>query len=178
MNWYKQAQHDMYGQPLDFKEQMEAPLYQGLLDNSKMEWYSPKAEDYVKGPTKDYMAEMKNMKGDLVYMSPDEYINECVTGAQQGYFSDGLSKPFDELKKEMIQWRRMSTTEEGGSLIEQYKDRWVKGEQPSMGYIIYHDGEYFGQEGLHRALMAKDLGVQTIPVLIINKGSQKWIGIK
>jgi hypothetical protein len=39
-----------------------------------------------------------------------------------------------------------------------------------MGYIIYSGGEYYGQEGLHRALMAKDLGVRTIPVLIVNKG--------
>jgi hypothetical protein len=170
MNWYKFAQYDQYGVPLSFKEEVEAPTYQSLLSDREMGWHSPPEYEYKRGPTRDYMREMKGMTGEIEWMTPDEYINLCSREAHKNAIDQGQTdKTYEEFRDMIVRMRRNSIGEDDRSLIEEYQDRWISGEQPPMGYIIYSRGSYFGQEGMHRALMAKDLGVSEIPVLIINK---------
>ena len=166
MNWYKRSQYNQYGIPLEFKEKVEAPIYNDLLSEREMGWYDSKNLEYKRGPVRDYMKERKGMKGEIKWMSPDGYIDIVTAGA---YNVSQNSPEFEYFKSLIIKGRRESINDEDYNLIENYKDRWVNGEQPYMGYIIYSMGTYFGQEGLHRAIMAKDLDVKEIPVLIINK---------
>lgn len=164
LNWYRTAQSNIHGYPLEFKEEVGND-YDELLSEEPFEWSN---EKWKTGPKKDYFKEMKGRTGEIRWMSPDEYIDICAMGfyGKTEYFKN---ESFQEYKKEMIQMRRRSTKgEEGPNLIETYQDRWVNGEQPYMGYITYQNGEFRGQEGLHRAIMALDLGIESIPILIVN----------
>lgn len=174
MNWYKKAQYDMYGQPLEFREESDVPDYQDLISDKEHEWYSYPFEDrdYKKGPIRDYKKEMEGLTGKIKWMSPDEYIDTCINGAYEFYkdsneYRDIIS--YEQYKHVALNARRSSISEDDKSLIESYKDRWVAGEQPPMGHLKYFKGEFTGQEGMHRALMAKDLGIIEMPVLIINE---------
>ncbi len=167
MNWYKRAQSNIYGIPLEFKEET-GNEYDELLSEKPFQWSN---EAWKTGPKKDYFREMKRETGKIEWMPPEEYIDICAWGF---YSKNPHTEPFKEFKEEMINMRRRSTEGlKGRNLIEIYQDRWVSGEQPPMGYIIYRDGEFKGQEGLHRAIMAQDLGIDSIPVLIVNKKTKE-----
>lgn len=167
MNWFKKAQWDMYGRPLEFQEETDNLMYNRTVSDESRSWYDNEGK-YTKGPAKSFYEEMRGLTGEIEWMSPDEYIDRCVEGA---YGAEKPSVEYERWKRLVIQDRRSSIigNDSGNSLIDAYKDRWIAGEQPPMGYITYDEGEYSGQEGLHRALMAKDLGVIEIPVLIINR---------
>lgn len=176
MNWYKLAQYDMYSQPLTFQEQTDVPYYDTLISDYPRTWHDPQSQKLQKRPIKDYMREVKNMTGNIEWMSPDEYIDEVargfVVGEKLRLDSGKVSIPdFEDARSNLVDSRRTSyDTETGKNLIEDYKERWINGEQPPMGYLIYtKEGRLWGQEGLHRAIMAKDLGVSQIPVLIVRK---------
>ncbi len=167
MNWYKLSQYDMYGQPLEFQDRSDNLMFDQTVSNESRSWYDNES-NYRKGPTKDFYKEMRGLTGEIEWMSPDEYIERVVRGA---YETEQPNTPYEQWKNFVIQHRRSSIIGDDNSknLIEAYKDRWIAGEQPPMGYILYGEGGYIGQEGFHRALMAKDLGIIEIPVLILNR---------
>ncbi len=177
MNWYKKAQWDMFGQPLEFQEKIQDPVYNEMISGKDLSWHDEKKE-YKTGPAKDYYEKMKGITGEIVWMSPDEYIDRCIKGGYKIYLEtvgSWFGKPnfsYEQFKNVTIEARRYSTVGvyNNKNLLDIYKDRWVAGEQPPMGYITYNnEGEYVGQQGMHRAIMAKDLGVIQIPVLIVNE---------
>jgi hypothetical protein len=217
MNWYKKAQYDMYGQPLEFEESTTNNMYDQLISDKRKTWWSDNQERI--GTEKDYQKEMKNRTGQIEWMSPDEYINRCLEGnynspsaaipstenqnrrdfqkwkednqivtddpqVYEKWKKDNFTedRPYQEYKKDMLDYRRNSELGEHWNYdkkdwdnseqnkIESFQDRWIAGEKPPMGYITYtEEGEYYGQEGLHRAMMAKDMGIDEIPVLIITR---------
>lgn len=156
MNWYKKAQYNQYGVPLDFEERTGIPFYDDTLSNREMTWTDPKTWNQKSGLLKDYLKEIKGRESHIEYMSPDEYIDICAVG-------------FNKTKEEIIKRRRSPAFENGMTLIDKYKQRWIDGENPPMGFIEYVNGQFSGQEGLHRAIMAKEMGVELIPVLIMNR---------
>ena len=215
MNWYKTAQYDMYGQPLEFKEKTDNQMYDQLVSDKRKKWWSDNEERI--GTEKEYQQEVKNRTGQIEWMSPDEYINKCLEGnynspsaaipstenrnrqdferwmeenpqdsndpqAYENWKKENFTedRPFEEYKDDMLDYRRNNTlgkhwddskgdwANSEQNSIESFKDRWINGEQPPMGYITYTGkGQYYGQEGLHRAMMAKDMGIKEIPVLVI-----------
>lgn len=176
MNWYKQAQWDMYGQPLEFQEQTNNLMYNQTVSDKNRSWYDNEGE-YKKGPVKDFYEKMRGMTGEIKWMSPDEYIDICVKGI---YYTDKTiseNYSYEKFRESVIRGRRSSIVEDSKnkSLLDSYKDRWITGEQPPMGYITYEGGEFIGQEGMHRAIMAKDLGIIQIPVLIINRNENELV---
>lgn len=160
MNWYKKAQYNQYGIPLEFKEKTSVPFYDDSISDKQMEWYDPQKDQYIVGPKKQYYKERKGYNSEVKWMSPSYYIYLCA----KGFLEKGEIKStnINDAIKEVVQFRDKDK-------IEKYKDRWFNGEEPYMGYILYHNGSFYGQEGLHRALMAKDMGVKSIPVLIVDK---------
>lgn len=158
MNWYKKAQYNQYGVPLDFETNLRGGYYDTISDE-KTNWVDPKTHEYKTGPMKDYTREVEGYTSKIEWMSPDEYIYACA----------GDSENKEESIRFMTETRRRSYDHKGRNLIEEYKKRWINGENPPMGYLIYVNGKYWGQEGLHRAIMAKDIGVDLIPVLVINR---------
>jgi len=92
---------------------------------------------------REYMQTEKGKTGEIVYMSPDEYLSKIApAGPTQ-------------------------------SSIDYMKAKLAKGEKLGMPHIDYTEttigGKHPGQEGRNRAYLAKELGLKEIPVLEIRK---------
>ena len=108
----------------------------------------------------EYFAEKKGYTFEIVEMSPDDYLYEVAWG---------FSKDKEEKASPKELRRRFEHERISKELIEKYTDRWKKGEKPPMLTIEYRKTKYgdifFAQEGIHRAVMAKRLGVKKVPVM-------------
>lgn len=97
-------------------------------------------DDIINYP--DYMRENKGVCGVIEYMSPEEYLSICYEYQGDTFVVD--KEAYDKL-------------------LEAVKN----GAEIDMPVLDFRDG-YFFQEGRHRAVLAKDLGVDKIPVLVVN----------
>lgn len=104
--------------------------------------------DYRKDP--EYFAKNKDIVTSVERMSPDEYIEEAT-----GILASKGIQTADEI---LVQ--RSKDTEN----IDFLKDRIQSGEKTGAPYLDYKNA---GQEGLHRAIAAKELGMESIPVQVI-----------
>jgi len=110
----------------------------------KKETGIPNIDDIEGDP--EYFAKNKNKVLVDKEMTPDEYIKEA---------SEGFGTPVDKLMKSRDR-----------SLIDKYKQDMENGDIfPALS--INKSGETFSQEGLHRAQAAKELGIQTLPVRVV-----------
>lgn len=91
-----------------------------------------------------YHKRAKGMTFKIVYMSPDEYLTRCARM---------FNTPF---KYRMIE----------SQLVEKYKKRVLNGSKMPLPVI---DEKEQSQEGRHRAMVAKELGVKRMPVLIVQR---------
>jgi hypothetical protein len=163
MNWYKIAQSE---ESFQFQNRTDIPYYDDTLSEKKMEMYDHTTGVAKQIPLKQYMKEKKGISSEVVYMSPDEYINRCLEGSYPNFLEDNKGKSgvsFEKFKDYTLKYR------DNPELIQEYKEKWIGGSNPPMPYILYYNGEYSDQEGYHRALLAKQLGVKQMPVLIVNE---------
>jgi len=86
----------------------------------------------------------------VVLMSPDKYLKEWEFAA--------IKKP-EEAKR---------VQENAQAKIDIYKDAMNKGDKFPLPWLRYIDGGFTGQEGYHRANAAKQLGIEKIPVAILD----------
>jgi len=105
----------------------------------------PMYDDWLKDT--DYAREQKGFDVYVVNISPDEYISACVKGFKSTYESIIRSR-----------------TDSGK--VEEYAELMKSGETFPMLMVQYSLDGYFTQEGLHRALAAKSLGIDKVPVLV------------
>ena len=96
-----------------------------------------------------YMQKSKNRTGEVVYMTPSQYYEECAT------------KIFDTTVAELKRQRRANSED-----ITQYIDDMLSGDKFPLCYLNYAD---HGQEGLHRMMAAGEaFGWDTkFPVLVV-----------
>ena len=99
--------------------------------------------------SKEYHREKKNQTGEVVYMSPDEYIKRSIAGF------NSIGEPGENTEKTR-----------SPDLIDKYAQMMKDGTKFDMPILDYRDN-YFSQEGLHRAMAARKLGVSKIPVAIL-----------
>ena len=111
---------------------------------------TPNQIDMLKDP--EYMAKKKGMVGEIVWMSPQEYIERC----EQGFKSTG--------SKGLVRQGR------DPKLIKQYAQEMQKGDKFPMLELDYRGG--FAQEGLHRAMAAELLGVRKVPVFVTKESPE------
>ena len=99
-----------------------------------------------------YMQSVKNLTGDIVLMSPNEYYAECVANIFHGRSS------LEDVK--------LSRKSSSGPYAE-YLDAMRRGDKFPVPVLNYADD---GQEGLHRMMVAGDLyGWDTkFPVLVVS----------
>lgn len=117
----------------------------------------PTYDDMMANP--DYFARAKRRKGGIVMMGPDEYIQRAAKGFQK----------FDpDSSIESVVAGRDS------ALIDRYAKEMQAGDKFPTIMLDYSIG--FGQEGLHRALAAKKLGIEEIPVMIVSMTRKKERG--
>ena len=103
----------------------------------------PTPDDMMKSP--EYFAQKKGKVFDLVYMSPDEYMQ--VVADNFGGMRQAMSGVQDDL-------------------VDKYAQMMKDGSRAPMPTLDYRDG-YFGQEGRNRAMAAKKIGVTSMPVMIM-----------
>lgn len=96
----------------------------------------------------DYWREKKGVVGGVQWMSPTQYIQACEMGfrrsGSQGLVRQGRSE----------------------KLIKQYASDMQRGDKFPMLELDYRK-DYFGQEGLHRAMAAEIINVKKVPVFIM-----------
>jgi hypothetical protein len=147
-----------------FVPETDIPFYQNTIDESAFQG----AGDFV--TVKDYMAAVKGKEGRVVYMTPDQYMKRVGEGfwsnlvAQQGseeaaiqYAQKGGYKgnTKEEIIREMMDSR---ISDESLDRIQNFEKIYA----PSLDY----EPGSFSQEGHHRALYAKQEGIQKIPVVV------------
>lgn len=86
---------------------------------------------------KEYFAKVKGMIGEVVYMAPDEYLSK-------------------------IPYQPRSQTS-----IDYMKKKIKSGEKLPMPYLDYSGPGRVSQEGRNRSYLAKELGIEKIPVLVV-----------
>jgi hypothetical protein len=97
-------------------------------------------------------------------MSPDQYIQQ----AYEGFREHGGLESW-QTKDDLLRSR-------SNLLVNKYADRMKRGEKFPMVVLdhssvpVFRGGKEksFSQEGLHRAMAAKKLGVNRIPVMIVD----------
>ena len=107
-------------------------------------------DSMIKNPS--YFKKAKGKKFTIKLMSPDQYMKEV---AKQQKTSVGF------------QYERIEP-----KLVKKYKEMTLAGSPMSM-LTIESTEHYTGQEGRHRAMVAKELGVKKVPVMIIEDMKQK-----
>jgi len=110
------------------------------------EYNTPNQMEIMANP--DYWREKKGVVGSVQWMTPTQYIQACEIGFRNNG-SEGLV--------------RGGRTPE---LIKKYAFDMKRGDKFPMLELDYRD-DYFGQEGLHRAMAAEDIGVKKLPVFIM-----------
>jgi len=165
MNWYKKSQKDNLGNPLEFNTKTtDFPYYDQTIGESKklIPHYDHKTNTLKQLTQKEYMKDVKGVSSEIVWMSPEEYIDKCVSEGFLNFQKLNPSVTIDKYKKMILDMRN------NPEKINKYKKMWMEGSKPPMPFIIYYGKEYGDQEGFHRALLAKELNVSKIPVLIVN----------
>ena len=118
----------------------EMPFYDDMID-------ALQANDKY---TLDYLAREKGLKPELVKMSPDEYIDAVVKG-----FSSTRENVVRERDTEKVE--RFAKKMEGGEKF------------PILTLDYTRNPKRVSQEGVHRSLAAKEIGVKEVPVLIVRE---------
>lgn len=113
-------------------------------------------DDFLNPKDLEYMQKQKNLTGEIVMMSPNEYFQECA----DRIFTNGHT--VEDLKHQ----REASTEKGGGRTIDKYKDMMANGTKFDMCMLNYAQ---HSQEGLHRMYAAGELlGWDTkFPVLVV-----------
>ncbi len=126
-------------------------FYDALLDEKQAEYY----------------AKNKKAVGEVLYISPDNYIDFAAKGNWEEYGREGT---FENFRENTIAQKQTDFGKENIQKLKKIVEEGGKIDMPVLEY--YQDGHFRSQEGYHRALMAKELGVEMIPVLVVNAPEQ------
>lgn len=123
----------------------------------------PKVDELLYEPK--YTAS-KNYFGKLVETTPDKYIEEALKGF------NSLTKNYGGKAitlDDMINHRMVDGSMDNLLQMNAKGDKyWL----PYLEYGKYEGGPIFEQEGLHRALTLKKMGIDKMPVVIANRGTK------
>lgn len=115
------------------KDDTGMPFYNGLIKNP------------------DYHRDYKKVQGEIVIMSPDEYLDRCAK-------IFGISRARSD---QAIDFDRAI------DIAKKVRDSGSKLPLPVLDY------KTMNQEGRHRAIMAKRLKLNKMPVLVVTKVREK-----
>jgi len=104
---------------------------------------------------REYYEKRKGERAHIEYMSPDAYFDRVDEGFKSRVPDD---KQYEVRTQVPDNYRN-----------PKLKEAAMRGDKFAMPFIEYDEGEFVSQEGRHRATMAKDLGVEKMPVVIIDK---------
>lgn len=141
-----------------FDEIVEAVTF---LDKTDLPLY----DQMMKNP--EYYRDEKGMEFEIIDMPPQTYIDLCVEGFWNRSHHIRRQYNFDKEKiRKHIEGDRERTI--------QGSDFWKKEDHEFyMPVLEFGRGSDFAQEGLHRALLARDKKVNEIPVFVMFNNTNK-----
>ena len=110
------------------------------------EYNTPNQMEMMANP--DYWREKKGVEGGVHWMTPTEYIRACEIGFRRAN-EHGLVR-----------------SGRNPELVKEYAQAMKQGDIFPMLELDYRD-DFFGQEGLHRAMAAEMINVKKVPVFIM-----------
>ena len=113
---------------------------------------------------KDYYAKEKGMEADFVYMTPDEYLEALLkkNGGISSYQTiDDIVKRSRETTPNHKGWRDYAEDMRAGN----FNSKLSEGGKFPPPYLAYR-ASGVEQEGIHRALAARSLGITKMPVVV------------
>ena len=116
----------------------------------------------------DYARETKGRFSEIFLMTPEDYINLCDYG-------------FSQTNQQHTRQKMLDSRYHDKQDIEDLKN---KLQNDTIDMLTLEFGmengniKYFTQEGLHRAIAAKELGMKEIPVLVMFSGEKGLKGLK
>lgn len=116
------------------------------LNPFKMSTTVPHYDDLLNGKDTDYYKLKFHEQANLVWMSPEEYLEGCAK-----IFNTSYDKQYSQ-----------GNTKETNTYAKNMKD----GNKFPLPYLNYVNS---GQEGRHRAVACMKLGISKIPVLVISE---------
>ncbi len=121
---------------------------------------------------KEYYEKIKGVTGSVVNISPDEYLERAASGQWEQMRPNQKTdwKNYDEFKTYVTEKQRISEDK-----IKALSNKLEKGEKWNIPSLEYDKdtGKFRSQEGYHRAILAKRMGLKEIPVMLINELSPK-----
>jgi hypothetical protein len=149
----------------DKQSDTEGEKTENLKDNDYSAYFSDKRtgmsmyDDVLED--KNY-AETKQRFPKLIEMSPDDYIEIVRQGFNKNYEKYG--------EKERVKTKEQLIASRKDKSLSDLRNKFgkVKLDMPMIAYDTREDGdiEMSSQEGLHRAILAKEQGIKNIPVAI------------
>ena len=125
-----------------------------LIEDSSVVGFTPEKtgmsmydEILLQPQLKDYFRNQKNMDFKIEYMSPREYLSRT----KEGFLKTGA--PGDFIPDE--------------ESVKKYAEMMKNGTLFNMPTLDYMRGR-FNQEGRHRAMAAEMIGIEKIPVFVVN----------
>lgn len=122
---------------------IEAPKLETKVMPHQIEMPFPNLVEMKMNP--EYWAKHKGKKYKEVLMTPDEYMQEISKG-----FGMSVKTVTDDADKK---------------LVDEYSNAMIRGDK--FPKLVLDISGYFGQEGRHRALAAKQAGYEKVPVVVI-----------
>ena len=117
---------------------------------------------------REYYEKVKGITGKVVFISPDEYLERATRGQWEAMRPNQRSdwKNYDDFKTYVVEKQRISEDK-----IKALQDKLKKGERWNIPSLEYdkETGKLRSQEGYHRAILAKRMGIKQIPVMEVNK---------
>lgn len=121
---------------------------------------------------KEYYAKHKDLVGEIKYITPDEYLNIVTDSFWEKYPEKDKKILGEDGKEKFIKWFNSSRIRrESVDGIKQLIKEKVDIHLPFIEF--YKEGKGISQEGNHRAIAAKELGIKKIPVLFVNERYRK-----
>lgn len=114
----------------------------GMFDLTRGE--TPLMQGFLEDP--DYMRRSRGLEMRIVEMTPDEYMAECAK-----FHNNTIEEEY--MMVDPVNVERLKEVVAGGELLP----------------LPYLDYARRGQEGRHRAVLAKQLGYKYIPVMVLYK---------
>ena len=143
-----QPPRDPFAQVFDQVKKDHGNLWEYQVLGQESGYRTPKKQ-------RQYYEKRKGERAHIEYMSPEDYFNKI----DEGFRSKVPANKQYEVNPQILD------NYDNPDL----KKAAMQGDKFAMPFIEYDEGEFYAQEGRHRAKMAKDLGVEKIPVVIIDR---------
>lgn len=111
-----------------------------------------------------YQRNTQGYESHIEFMTPEDYLNSVGI---MGNIKEYKTNKTDEIN---IKFDKKT----GRERVNEYKQAMISGDKFPMPSIWYREGNFSGQEGIHRAVAAEELGIQKIPVVKIDQDKKKY----